>query len=113
MNSKFLSTSLPIAGGYVAGNFLANKIGFVRDNPLLRAVAPIGGAMAIQMFFGRKAEGIATGMLVSGAVNGVKAMLPDVANTVGLSGVPYKSTFLPGVSGTARLQQAYPPVVVQ
>ncbi|MEO0873809.1 MAG: hypothetical protein AAFY48_04300, partial [Bacteroidota bacterium] len=93
---QIVSNGLPVAGGFIAGNMVAN-LPFAQANPLLAAVLPIGAGIVTPMVL-KSDTGISLGigMAVAGVVNGVKTLLPSVAPIAGLTGTPYRSTLLPG-----------------
>lgn len=93
-----IQTGATVALGFAAANVL-NKTGFIAANPMLQVVAPIGAAILTKSMLGSKGSTLALGMIAAGVINGVRAYAPGVASTVGLAGVPYRSGYLPGVSG--------------
>lgn len=95
---KIVSTGASVAAGYAAGKFVSN-LSFVQANPIFSVLAPVGGALLAHNFLGKNGMPIAVGMAASGVINGVQNYLPGVAAAAGLAGVPYRSAYLPGVSG--------------
>lgn len=104
-----IKNGLQVTGGFAASRIVSN-IPFVAANPVFRVLAPVGGALLVSSFLGKKAAPIATGMVVGGIVNGVQEYLPGVASQAGLSGfLPTRSNYTPGVSGPGG---SYPNVVL-
>lgn len=96
---QIVNNDLPITGGFIAGNMVAN-LPFAQTNPILSAVLPIAGGIVTPMVLKSDlGKNLGAGMVVAGVVNGVKTLLPSVAPIAGLAGVPYRSTLLPGVAG--------------
>lgn len=96
---KIITTGASVAAGYAAGKFVSN-LSFVQANPIFSVIAPLGGALLTQSFLGKNAIPVAVGMAAAGVINGVTTYLPGVASAAGLAGVPYRSAYLPGVSGS-------------
>lgn len=104
--SKIVMTGAKTAAGYAAANLLG-RLPFIAANPTLKAVAPLVGAVVAKSFLGKKGDEIAIGMAVNGVINTVQTFAPGVAQQAGLGAAPYKSAYLPGVSGAG-----YPNVIV-
>lgn len=101
--SKIVKTGLAVAGGYAAGKAVAS-IPFVQSNPLFAILAPVGGAILTPMLLGKgaTAKTIAAGMVAAAATSAVAQYAPGVASSVGLAGVPFRSTLTPGVAGNGQ-----------
>lgn len=97
--SKIVMTGAKTAAGYAAANFLG-RVPFIAANPTLKAVAPIVGAVLTKSLMGKKGDEIAIGMAVNGVISTIQTFAPGVATQAGLGAAPYKSAYLPGVSGT-------------
>jgi hypothetical protein len=107
MNTKkltpLLKTGAGVAAGLIAANMVSN-LSFAQANPMLKIILPIAGAFAVNSFMGKSGGSIAMGMVAQGVNQGIKTYLPSVAATVGLSGTNYyRSTMLPGVSGSGDI----------
>lgn len=104
-----IKNGLQVGAGFVGSRIVSN-IPFVAANPVFRILAPVGGALLVSSFMGKKAAPIAAGMIAGGAVNAVQQYLPDVAAQAGISGfLPTRSNYTPGVSGPGG---SYPNVVL-
>lgn len=94
-----IKNGLQVGAGFVGSRIVSN-IPFVAANPVFRVLAPVGGALLVSSFMGKKAAPIAAGMIAGGAVNAVQQYLPDVAAQAGIAGfLPTRSNYTPGVSG--------------
>lgn len=115
-----------VGGGYLVGRVVSN-LEFAQANPMIGVALPIGGAIAAQMLFGKKATEVSYGMVASSAVAAVQNYLPEVASKLGLppaapviggmpwrslqspgvAGVPWRSVQSPGVAGTPPVKVRY------
>lgn len=105
--SKIVMTGAKTAAGYAAANLLG-RVPIIAANPTLRAIAPLAGAVIAKSMLGKKGDEIAIGMAVNGVIGAVQTFAPGVASQAGLGGAPYKSNYIPGISGRG----GYPSVIV-
>ena len=97
--STMIKDGLQVAVGF-AGSRVVSNLPFVAANPIMRILAPAGGAFLVSSLMGKKGAPIAAGMVGGSVVNAVQQYLPGVAAQAGLSGfIPTRSTYTPGVSG--------------
>lgn len=104
--SKLITNGLYVAGGILIGGAI-NRTSFAQANPMLKIALPAAGAFLATKFMGAKGAPLAAGMVALAATNAVGQFAPSVAAQVGISGgVPFKSTYLPGVAGVGQQRQA-------
>lgn len=96
--STIVKNGLMGAGGLAIGRIVSN-MSFAQANPALKVALPVVGAILTTKFLGNKAAPVAVGMVAGAAVSAVQTYAPGVAAQVGLSGVPYRSLYSPGVAG--------------
>lgn len=103
--SKLINNGLAVAGGILVGG-MVSRLPMIQANPILRIAAPLGGALLAKKFLGSSGDAVAAGMISLSVTQAVSTYAPNIANTVGLSGgVPFKSTYLPGVAGIGAARE--------
>lgn len=106
--SKLVKNGLVIAGGLIVGG-LASKVSFIQANPILKVAAPLAGGFLVSKMMGAKGAQLAEGMVVLTVLQAVNTFVPAVGAQITSSlsgGVPFKSTYLPGVAGLGQTRQA-------
>lgn len=101
--SSNIKTGVTVAAGFAVAALLTNKLPFVQSNPILQIAAPIAGAIFVPTLVkGPMGKSLAAGMIAAAAINTAKTYAPGLASQMAISGVPYRSAYLPGVSGTSN-----------
>lgn len=124
----YLGTGLKIGAGIVAGKVLGQVVGQIvsknvpvkdaNGNPIMAegevkevvsGVIQLVGGIAVNMFVkGETAQRISEGMVGSGVVTAASNLIKKLP---GMSGIPYGSTYLPGVGGGSPGGSVYIPGV--